>query len=134
MITKQTFDRHFRFVAGGVANTAVTYVIFLSTKLVMPYQLAYLVSYGLGIVLSYIYNAKAVFRIRLTPFGLMLWPLVYAVQYAAGALLLVLLVEKAKLPENLGPLFIAMVMVPVTYSLSRIVLKATNPDRGRCDG
>lgn len=134
MTTRQRLERYARFGTGGLTNTAVTYVAFLAANRIVFYQLAYFIAYALGIVFSYIYNTKAVFRVHFSTLGLVAWPLVYAVPYAAGALLLGLLVERAKLPENLAPLVVAAIVAPVTYGINRFLLISTDPVRDRRNG
>ena len=54
-----------RFVAAGLLNTALTYVIYLSGLWFLSYTWAYTLSYAAGIVMSFILNGKWVFRSKL---------------------------------------------------------------------
>ena len=53
---------------------------------------------------------------------LFFYPIVYVVQYVASALLLGGLVEIADISMVLAPLVVTVVMVPLTYVMSQIVL------------
>lgn len=116
-------ERWFRFLVGGVANTAFTYALYLALNTVLAYQLAYFIAYALGIVFAYWFNTVMVFHVPLSWRGLISYPAVYVVQYLASAFILGGLVELADIDESLGPLVVAVVMVPVTYVMSKSVLE-----------
>lgn len=118
--------RWLRFLLGGGVNTAFTYAVYLALNTVLAYQVAYFIAYALGVVFSYWFNAVVVFRVSLSWKGLLSYPVVYVVQYVASAFLLGGLVELAGIGEVFAPLVVAIVMVPVTYVLSKFVLEWTN--------
>ena len=115
--------RWLRFLVGGGINTAFTYAAYLLLDTVLAYQVAYLVAYAGGVVFSYWFNAIWVFRVPLGWSGLLSYPVVYAFHYAAGALLLGLLVEYLGAPLMLAPLFVVAISVPATFVLSRWLLR-----------
>ncbi len=121
----------FRFIAGGIINTAFTYCLFLIFNLVLYYQFAYFFAYAAGVIFSYIYNASAVFSVQLSFRAAAVWPLVYILQYGASALLLGAFVENFGIPAQTGPLVVAAVMVPFTFVVSWFVLHYTNTKRMR---
>lgn len=123
--------RWFRFLVGGGANTALTYALYLALNTVLAYQLAYFIAYALGIVFAYWFNAVVVFHVPLSWRGLFSYPAVYAVQYLASAFMLGGLVELAGIGESLAPLVVAIVMVPVTYVMSKSVLEWVNRPKTR---
>lgn len=114
--------RWLRFVAGGVANTAFSYCVYLLLQLAIPYQWAYLAAYAAGIVFAYWFNARHVFRVPLSWQGLFAYPLVYVVQYAVSALLLHALVERLGAAPAWAPLPVTVAMLPLTYAMNRLVL------------
>lgn len=114
--------RWVRFAAGGLFNTAATYLIYLGLILVMPYQWAYLVAYALGIIIAYLLNSLLVFRVPLSVKRASTYPVVYIVQYLMAAGLLAIVVEYLHLPETIGPLAVLVIMIPVSYVLNRLVL------------
>ncbi len=119
-------QRWLRFILGGGVNTAFTYGVYIFVNLVLEYQWAYLIAYATGIVFSYWFNAVMVFRVPLTWKGFFAYPLVYIIQYGASALLLGVLIEVAEVHETLAPLAVTIGMVPLTYMMSKWVLRWTN--------
>lgn len=112
-----------RFLIGGAINTAGTYVVYLGLRLAIDYQWAFLIAYVLGIAFSYFFNAYVVFRTRPTWTSAASFPIVYVVQYAASALLLLVLVERLRLDERFAPLLVTIAMVPVTYLLTKFIFR-----------
>lgn len=111
-----------RFLVGGAANTLLTYSAYLTLKHLLPYQTAYLFGYMFGIVFSYWFNSYFVFRVALSWRKFLSYPLVYAVQYAASALLLFVMVELIGIDTTFAPLVVTAAMVPLTYVMSKLAL------------
>lgn len=80
-------------------------------------------SSGLRVLLSYWLNCHFVFKVRMSLKGLLRFPLVYVVQYLVGLLLMFVLVEKLAVPKLLAPLLVIVVTVPLTFVLSRALLR-----------
>jgi putative flippase GtrA len=119
-------QRWLRFLLGGGINTAFTYGLYIALNLVMGYQWAYLLAYALGVVFAYWFNAVMVFKVPLSWKGVVSYPLVYVIQYGASALLLGALVEMGPVNETLAPLIITVGMVPLTYVLSKLLLRTSS--------
>ena len=111
-----------RFIIAGGVNTVVTYAIYVGLVMFLPYAIAYTLTTALGIWISYFFNARFVFRRRLTLSAALQYPMVYLVQYILGLLLLYLLVEKAGFSKFFAPLLIVCVSVPLTFVLSRNII------------
>lgn len=114
-------------------NTLLTYGIYLLLNLYMNYQKSYVISYVSGIIFSYLFNAHVVFNVKKTWKGLIAYPLVYLIQYVLGAILLSVLVEKSGIPKEIAPLFIIVLLLPITYLLSKTILKATDQPKPGMD-
>jgi putative flippase GtrA len=114
------------FVVGGGLNTAVTYLLYLALHLQLGYHLAFLLAYMAGILFSYWFNSTFVFKKAMSWRGLLAFPLVYVVQYAVSALVLVLLVEQGGVAEWLAPLLVSAIMLPLTYVMVKFVLHRYN--------
>jgi putative flippase GtrA len=112
-----------RFIIAGVINTLLGYALYRLLLLMIPYAVAYTASYVLGIVASYSLNTWFVFRKPWQWKTLGVYPLVYAVQYASGILLLSLLIEHAHIPSEYAPLVVIVATLPVTFLLSRYLIK-----------
>jgi putative flippase GtrA len=111
-----------RFLVGGALNTGATLLLYWLLMRFMHYQWAYLASYCAGILLSYVLNTRFVFRTSHNWLKLMLFPLVYLVTYAVGALVLTLAVNHLHVPASLGPLASIVATLPVSFLLTRMVL------------
>lgn len=113
-----------RFLIGGSINTVFTYFIYLALNLLMPYQAAYLIAYAAGIIFSYWFNARIVFKTLLSWQALAAYPMVYVVQYIASALLLENMIGYFAINESIAPLAVTAAMVPLTYGMSQFILNA----------
>ena len=111
------------FVVFGVVNLILTYAIYLTLRLFLSYPAAYTGSYVCGILISYVLNARFVFKAKLRVSKALQYPIVYVVQYLLGIAILFLLVEVAHVRSSLAPLAIPVVTVPATYVLSRYLIK-----------
>jgi putative flippase GtrA len=112
-----------RFLLVGATNTIISYVLYLLLLRFVPYLFAYSISYGIGIVISYVLNSSFVFRKPLSMTKFLQFPVVYAIQYGLGAALLWLLVGQAALAPELAMLAVVAATIPVTFVTSRFILK-----------
>ncbi|WP_310650362.1 GtrA family protein [Pseudomonas sp. GW101-3H06] len=124
-VSKENIRQWVTFLIGGGLNTLLTYGIYLLLNIYISYQKSYVISYTSGIIFSYLFNAHVVFNVKKSWKGLIAYPLVYLLQYALGALMLGLMVEKLEIPKEIAPLLIIVLLLPVTYLLSKTILKAT---------
>jgi len=116
------FRRWFTFGVGGALNTAITYVIYLALSHFIDYQLAFAVGYVAGIAFSYFFNARMVFGATASVKSAATYPLVYIVQYVASAAGLAFLVGALHVPKAIAPICVTVVMIPLTYLMSKAVL------------
>lgn len=115
-------QRWLRFIVGGGINTGFTYLVYLGINVFLPYHAAYLIAYAVGVVFSYWFNARVVFRVPLSWKGLATYPVVYVVQYLVAALCLGGLVEFFQISELIAPLVVVVAMIPLTYLMSKFLL------------
>lgn len=118
--TKREF---YRFILWGAINTLSGYLIYVLLLLFLPYLVSYSLAYILGIFISYFLNSKFVFKRELRLSRALTYPLVYVTQYVLGVISLYLLVEVFKLNKLLAPLLVVLITIPVTFFLSRRVVK-----------
>jgi putative flippase GtrA len=111
-----------RFIAAGAINTAVTYAIYLALLPMLDYTVAYTVAYIAGIAIAYVLSTSFVFRVTRTVATMAAFPIVYAVQYLLGALVLNMAVRWLDVSRQFALLASIAVTVPVTFLLSRAVL------------
>ena len=118
-----TSHEFIRFIFFGGVNTLLGYLIYAILLLFFTYPISYTVSYVLGIFVSYYLNSKFVFNGGLSLKKAFQYPLVYLVQYLLGILFLYVLVEIVSVHKLIAPGFVVLLTVPVTYSLSRLIIK-----------
>lgn len=111
-----------RFIAAGIVNAIVTYPLYLGLLVVVGYQAAYAIAYVVGIVLSYVVNARFVFHAPLRLADFLRFPLVYVVQYVLGAAGLWLLVDLFGMRKEWALAVVIAFTVPIVFALSRWVL------------
>ena len=130
LMDKVNWKRWLQFLIFGGLNTALTYGVYLLLNSVISYQAAYIAAYITGVVFSYLYNSLIVFKVAVSWRGIMMYPMVYFIQYIAAALILGFLVEGSYFSEKLAPLIVAIVMIPITYLLSKFMLEYARGTKG----
>lgn len=93
----------------------------------MHYSAAYTIEYVTGIAISYYLNSRFVFRQPLQWKKAFQFPLVYVAQYLAGLVLLSLLVELVHIKQEFAPVLVIAATVPLTFILSRLIIKGRHP-------
>ncbi|STX50216.1 GtrA-like protein [Legionella busanensis] len=119
---KQKIEHLLRFLSGGFLNTIFTYTIYFFLKLVINYQWAYLFAYIVGIIFSYCFNAKIVFKVKYSWKVFSYYPLIYIFQYIVSSLLLYILVEVEYLNDTVAPLIVILIITPLSYFMNKVVL------------
>jgi putative flippase GtrA len=112
-----------RFIFCGAIRAGMGFIIYVCLLWLCSYGVAYTISYVPGIFISYWLNAKFVFEEPLRLGRALQYPLVYLVQYLLGLSLLFLLVEVVHLSEIVSPLLVIVVTVPITFLLSRYLIR-----------
>ncbi|OJY92710.1 MAG: hypothetical protein BGP25_07380 [Lysobacterales bacterium 63-13] len=113
-----------RFLIMGGTNTIVAYAIYLLLLQWMRYEIAYSIGYAVGIVLAYALSAAFVFRQPMRRRSAIRFPLVYLAQFLISLGLLRLAVEVIHIPQWLAFAFVVILTIPVTFLLSRWVLRS----------
>jgi putative flippase GtrA len=112
-----------RYLFFGGLKKVLTYIIYLAGLRLMNYRPAYTVSFILGILLSYLFNAQFVFKKKLRVAKALQFFVVYLAQYFVGLGLLFILVEIARVSKVLAPILLLFLIVPTNYGLNRCVFK-----------
>lgn len=114
----------FRFLIVGGVNTLVGYGSYLLLLTFFSYTIAYGISYALGIAVSYVLSARFVFGQPMRLRSALRFPLVYGAQFLLGVVLLRAFVELAHVPTWVAPLLVTLLTIPVTFFLSRVIVRA----------
>ncbi|MES1981095.1 MAG: GtrA family protein [Pseudomonadota bacterium] len=124
-------DKRFvSFVLFGGLNTAVTYLLYLALSNSLHYQLAYLIAYGIGIVIAYVLNSRWVFNVASSARKILCYPLIYLVQYLFGAGLMYLFLKVFSLPNALAPLLVIILLLPISFYMNKRILSIKQPING----
>ena len=126
MFAKIKNPEFWRFIVAGGINSALAYMIYAVLVIIAPYQVAYGVAYAAGIGISYLLNARYVFREKYSLQTFFRYPVVYLVQYLLGCLLLYVGIEMLSLNKFTAPFFVIAATVPLTFMLSRFIIKGRN--------
>jgi len=111
-----------RFLIAGGFNTLLTYLMYLLFVIFMNYNLAYLVSYVLGIGIAFLLNSYYVFRASLSFKRFLLYPSIYFVQYMIGAVLLNFFVVFLSLGKEVAPIIVIVCNIPIGYFLNKKII------------
>lgn len=118
------------WAVGGGINTVLTYGLYLAFNLVSTYRVAFTTSYIIGIVFAYFFNSLVVFNTPLSLAKFLQFPVVYLVQYLLSIGFLEVFVQALKVDERLAPVFVLLIVTPVTYVLSKWILKGKSRPAG----
>ncbi|MEK3865997.1 MULTISPECIES: GtrA family protein [Paenibacillus] len=124
LLTKLLNKQFLKFVISGGINTLFTYLVYLLLLQVLSYSMSYTISYISGIFLSYYLNTIFVFKEKVTFRKFLKFPVVYLVQYLINLLMLFVLVEYLNLSKQIVPLIVIVVTIPITYTLSKLIIKS----------
>lgn len=117
-----------KFLFFGLLNMGLSYLFYLLALQLMPYLLAYTLSYIAGILISYFLNSIFVFKTDLHWKKALQYPLVYLAQYLLGSITLGFFVEALALPPSIAALINTIFLVPISFILSRLILRR-NPQK-----
>ena len=126
-MTKFINSEFLRYLIVGGTNTAISFLIYQVLRLLIPYQVAYTIAYLCGIPISYFLNSRFVFHQPLHWKKALQFPLTYVAQYFVGIALLSVWVEVLHISEVIAPLLVVICTVPVTFVISRLIIKGRNP-------
>src|SRR4051812_31033989 len=104
-----------RFLGIGFANTVLTFLLYELLIIFMPYRPAYTLSFVVGIVFALLTNARVVFLSPVTVRSAVFFVVLYLANYAAGLVLIGLLVEIVQLSPKLAPIGVIAIMVPINF-------------------
>ena len=124
MKQSSTTSEFMRFVAVGLLNTPNYYAAYtLLFLLGFPYIAAHVSGFIIAFVISYFLNCYVVYRVRPTLSKFLKFPLTQVINMGMQTLLLYILVDRLDWNELTAPLPVLVITVPITYGITRWVLK-----------
>ncbi len=119
------FDTSFyRFIIIGFFNTFSGYTIYLVlVNLFFNHINSYIISYIVGILISYFLNSSFVFKVQPKFSTFLVFPLVYIIQFILGFAGIYFLIDILAINKNIAPLIIIVFTLPIGFLLSRKVFK-----------
>ena len=118
-----------RFGLVGVVNTGTFYVLYLVFHPHLPYFAAFTLAFLVSMVGSFFMNTYFTYRTRPTWRKFLLFPLPNITNYLVQSGGVVALVEWLKVNDKIAPLLAAVVAIPITFVLSKLVLTSRDSDR-----
>lgn len=110
-----------RFMIANGLSTLVMFGLYVILNMVFKYQIAYFISYVTTVILSYVLTSLFVFHTKMSWKTFMQFPLIYVLQYATSAVCLEILVHLG-FSVTYVPLFVIVLLLPLTFLLSRFVM------------
>lgn len=115
-------NKFLKFIGAGGVNTLLSYLMYVLLLQYFDYQISYALAFLFGIFLAFWLNTQYVFQSKRTVKKFVIFPLVYVIQYVAGALLLGIVVEYLAIDKTCGPIIVTVILLPITYLMSKKVL------------
>lgn len=104
-----------RFLVVGLANTVVTYAIFVVLGLLIPPEAAYTIAFLIGLAWVSLGTSRFVFRSRGRPWRIVSFAAVYLVMYVIGRVIIELLDPADVLSLVIASIAIIAVTTPLAY-------------------
>ncbi len=114
-----------RFIVAGGINTLLTLALYWLLLEWLEYRLAYTVSFVAGVVSGFALNTYVVFRVPWSWVRLLAFPSVHAVNYVVGLVIVWLGVRVFGIDERIAPVVAAVVIIPLNFLMTRLVVKTS---------
>ena len=111
-----------RYAGVGVVNTVSYYVVFRALHLVAPYLTAHTIAFAVCIVISFFLNCAFTFRVLPTWRRFIRFPLSTLTTFIVMTLGVSVLVEGVGVDPNVASLVSALLAVPLSYVISRLII------------
>lgn len=111
-----------KFCLVGVVNTLVSYVVYLALHLVMPYMVAFVLGWAVGVVVSFLLNCRFTYHVKPTWRGFLLFPLSSIPNIVLSSAGVLLMVEVFGWDQRIAPLVATLLAVPISYAIARTIL------------
>lgn len=107
------------FVAVGLVNTGLTFVVYETLLLVTGYRLAYAAAFLVGLIAATVMNVHMVFGAAMTPHSLSRYGLYYCGYCALSLIVATVAVEDFGVPEAWAPVPVLLLLTGPHFLASR---------------
>lgn len=124
----QTHAEILKFIIVGGINTLNYYVVYLLLlKLLhIEYMISHITGFLVAFVISYYLNCYFVYRVKPTWRKFISFPITQIVNVSLQTVLLYVFVSWLNLPAEIAPFAGLIITIPITYILSKWILKDSN--------
>lgn len=124
----QTHAEILKFIIVGGINTLNYYVVYLLLlKLLhIEYMISHITGFIVAFVISYYLNCYFVYRVKPTWRKFISFPITQIVNISLQTVLLYVFVSWLNLPAEIAPFAGLIITVPITFILSKWILKDSN--------
>lgn len=124
----QTHAEILKFIIVGGINTLNYYVVYLLLlKLLhIEYMISHITGFIVAFVISYYLNCYFVYRVKPTWRKFISFPITQIVNVSLQTVLLYLFVSWLNLPAEIAPFAGLIITIPITFVLSKWILKDSN--------
>ncbi|HDF1798548.1 TPA: flippase GtxA [Staphylococcus aureus] len=124
----QTHAEILKFIIVGGINTLNYYVVYLLLlKLLhIEYMISHITGFLVAFVISYYLNCYFVYRVKPTWRKFISFPITQIVNVSLQTVLLYVFVSWLNLPTEIAPFAGLVITIPITFVLSKWILKDSN--------
>ncbi|HDP2278811.1 TPA: flippase GtxA [Staphylococcus aureus] len=124
----QTHAEILKFIIVGGINTLNYYVVYLLLlKLLhIEYMISHITGFLVAFVISYYLNCYFVYRVKPTWKKFISFPITQIVNVSLQTVLLYVFVSWLNLPAEIAPFAGLIITIPITFILSKWILKDSN--------
>ncbi|HCY8120592.1 TPA: flippase GtxA [Staphylococcus aureus] len=124
----QTHTEILKFIIVGGINTLNYYVVYLLLlKLLhIEYMISHITGFLVAFVISYYLNCYFVYRVKPTWRKFISFPITQIVNVSLQTVLLYVFVSWLNLPAEIAPFAGLIITIPITFILSKWILKDSN--------
>ncbi|HHV8920342.1 TPA: flippase GtxA [Staphylococcus aureus] len=124
----QTHAEILKFIIVGGINTLNYYVVYLLLLklLYIEYMISHITGFIVAFVISYYLNCYFVYRVKPTWRKFISFPITQLVNASLQTVLLYVFVSWLNLPAEIAPFAGLVITIPITFVLSKWILKDNN--------
>lgn len=124
----QTHAEILKFIIVGGINTLNYYVVYLLLLklLQIEYMISHITGFIVAFVISYYLNCYFVYRVKPTWRKFISFPITQIVNISLQTVLLYVFVSWLNLPAEIAPFAGLIITIPITFILSKWILKDSN--------